>query len=65
MADAGRDTCVLAGQIYELNASGGTNYSWDNQDLLLDLHFLPNAQVQIIRFFGCIYSNRNRYKWMC
>ncbi|NNE27811.1 MAG: gliding motility-associated C-terminal domain-containing protein [Saprospiraceae bacterium] len=48
VADAGRDTCVLSGQIYELNASGGIAYSWDNQDLIVGSTFTANAQVQLI-----------------
>ena len=47
VADAGRDTCVLAGQIYELNASGGASYFWDNEEYIVGSAFLPNAQVQL------------------
>lgn len=47
IANAGRDTCILVGQVFELNASGGAFYSWNNQDKIVGSSNIANPRIEI------------------
>ncbi len=46
-ANAGRDTCILIGLPFELNASGGVAYSWDNQLSIVGSSNIANPEINI------------------
>lgn len=44
---AGQDTCILVGQEYELNASGGISYRWEREPFVeLSALDIPNPIIQ-------------------
>jgi gliding motility-associated-like protein len=47
IANAGPDTCVIQGQLFELSASGGTSYIWDNQQSIEGPFAIPNPIISI------------------
>jgi len=46
-ADAGLDTCAIAGIGFELEASGGESYSWDNTSLIEGSSNVSNPTIVI------------------
>lgn len=46
-ANAGPDTCVIQGQLFELQASGGLSYIWDNQASIEGSFSVSNPIINI------------------
>ncbi|MDA8692650.1 gliding motility-associated C-terminal domain-containing protein [Saprospiraceae bacterium] len=46
-ADAGVDTCALGGIPFQLNATGGVEYSWDNIDVIEGSFNIPDPIINI------------------
>ena len=47
IADAGLDTCALIDIPFQLQASGGTDYSWDNRDLIEGSDLIADPIINI------------------
>ena len=47
IANAGMDTCAIAGLEFSLNASGGIGYKWDNSDLIVGSANIADATILI------------------
>jgi gliding motility-associated-like protein len=64
---AGPDTCIVIGQKYEMQASGGVAYDWDNELTIFGSDMLANTEVgpeettiytvEITDANGCTYSD--------
>jgi len=63
VANAGLDTCALLGIPFQLNATGGSSYSWDNTDVIdgsasvsdpiIDIDMETTFTVTVTDDFGC------------
>lgn len=64
---AGPDTCIVIGQKYEMRATGGVAYDWDNELTIFGSDLIANAEVgpevttiytvEVTDANGCTYSD--------
>ena len=64
---AGLDTCIIIGEQYTLNATGGVNYDWDNESTIIGDDNIRNPvvapevttiyTVEIIDANGCTFTD--------